>query len=338
MSEITDDELDTNAGDAVASGFAEEPELLEEESDPTEDEPKPRTLLQVRFGQSVARVTERYLDKGTFEVRGFLKRDLTFLSTGAEVSLGLRAKPVEVESELEISPQTGLPVGSVVIFGPSNLAKTPLLKRLVAEQEAGAPGSAVHLRFGEPLPGYMSDDMEAAFVLTSALLDPKVKLIAIDSIKDMASTVEGASMARGLPRPLFTILSQWGQVACSLGKTILTPLNISTDDKSALQEAVQAAHGNTTAVLSITTAEPDGKSFKYRLSARQGEGRKRRSETWTLTFGAQGQARISRAPSQQIVTEDIATFARDYAEVVISNPDVMGRAIARSISRGNDKE
>lgn len=168
--------------------------------------------------------------------------------------------------------------GSTVAMGPASVGKTPLLRWIVDVCNKHREGSAVLLRFGEPLPGYVTNELELARMLMAALLDPAIDVIAVDSIKDLTATMDGALMARGVPRQLMRMLSQWGTVFAALGKTIVVPLNISTDNEDALKEVASGVLSNT------TTAIVHEEGLNYKFAGRSGEGKLRLSTTWRLSF------------------------------------------------------
>lgn len=241
-----------------------------------------RALLQIAFGDSIAtafesgNLTARYSDNAQ-----------SFVTTlddeqGAVVKLtGVQPQHDPESLAVTMNPQEHgvfLPAGSAIVMGVASVGKTPVLKWVVKTCNENAPGSATLFRYGEPLPGYITNEVDAARKLLVALLDPKIKVIAIDSIKDLVASMGGGLMARGVPRLVFKMISQWGTVAATLGKTIIVPLNISTDDQNAMDEVSSAVSSNaTTAIL----FDRDG---KYAVSARTGEGKLRSNSTWKLQF------------------------------------------------------
>lgn len=169
--------------------------------------------------------------------------------------------------------------GCGVVTGPANVGKSPILKWIINRANKLQPGSAKLVRFGEPLPGYITLEAEAGLLIAKHLMDPAVKIIAIDSIKDLLVTMSyGGTMARGVPRAVFRLLSQWGAIAASLGKLIVVPLNISTDDANALAEVNSAVLSNST--LSIIWK--NGANFT--VTERTGESKQRRESTWQVGY------------------------------------------------------
>lgn len=243
---------------------------------------KDRALLQIAFGDSVATAFE----SGDLTAR-YSKHAQSFITTlddeqeaiAALTGVKLQHDPELLATTMERSVHgVFLPAGSAIVMGVASVGKTPVLKWVVKACNDAVPGSATLFRYGEPLPGYITNEVDAARKLMVALLNPSIKVIAIDSIKDLVASMGGGLMARGVPRLVFKMISQWGTVAASLGKTIIVPLNISTDDQNAMDEVSSAVSSNaTTAIL----YDRDG---KYAVSARTGEGKLRANSTWKLQF------------------------------------------------------
>lgn len=239
-------------------------------------------VLQISFGCALASL----MDDGNVVLRENAKLPYSAIATSAKARGFLTARGLEVDtdpSELDAVMQREahgvfVPAGSCIVMGKASVGKTPVLKWAVRKCNSVEHGSAVILRYGEPFPGYMTSEVEAASALLNALLDPEVKLIAVDSIKDLLASMDGAAMARGVPRTAFRMISQWGSVAAALGKSIMTPLNISTDNDDALNEVAAAVLSNSTCSV-ISTA-----NSKFDVLARTGEGRMRDESEWHLTF------------------------------------------------------
>lgn len=241
----------------------------------TELRDKSARIMSVAFGDHYAEVVSAGAPKATITIRKAAKDQLATSAINADLA---RAHGVETCDDLrEVINVDGLmlPSGSGVYMGPANVGKSPVLKYII--DKAGLAGRLI--RFGEPLPGYITDEDVAASVLAKALLDPEVKIIAIDSIKDLLATMGGGLMARGIPRPVFRLLSQWGTLASTLGKLILVPLNISTDDPNAVQEVSAAVLSNTTTAL-IAQADRT-----VTFTSRTGEGKIRREGRFTVQYG-----------------------------------------------------
>lgn len=238
-------------------------------------------VLRLSFGNSLVSVD----DSGSLKVRSkprdddgssfiVMDRVAQFNALGLSVNLD----PSYIGNAFDES-DLRLCSGCGVVTGPANVGKSPILKWIVSRANALKPGSAKLVRFGEPLPGYITLEAEAGLLIAKHLMDPTVKIIAIDSIKDLLVTMSyGGTMARGVPRAVFRLLSQWGAIAASLGKLIVVPLNISTDDANALAEVNSAVLSNST--LSIIWKS--GATFV--VTERTGESKMRRESNWQVVY------------------------------------------------------
>lgn len=128
--------------------------------------------------------------------------------------------------------------GVVTVLGIADTAKSPLGDFLAA-------GNTIH--FGEPLPGVTTRAADAAVELYDALFNAEDKVVCFDSVKNLLSRgTSGGAAARGVSRSIFPMLSDWSSVSASLGKTIVVPINISTNDPDALVEIEEAMRSNAT--------------------------------------------------------------------------------------------
>lgn len=315
--EINDDELDIISDTAVDSVIAQ-----------TEDEETidDRALLQIAFGDSIATAFE----SGDLTAR-YSKHAQSFITTlddeqeavSALTGVKLQLDPESLAVTMENATHgVYLPAGSAIVMGVASVGKTPVLKWVVKACNDANPGSATLFRYGEPLPGYITNEVDAARKLMVALLNPDIKVIAIDSIKDLVASMGGGLMARGVPRLVFKMISQWGTVAASLGKTIIVPLNISTDDQNAMDEVSSAVSSNaTTAIL----YDRDG---KYAVSARTGEGKLRANSTWKLQF-KDGKPVITSTDIAQPIDPRDALLGKDR----LTEAKISQTAILRTINR-----
>lgn len=297
--------------------------------------PDPEEVLRVRFGRAMAVV----FDDGSRKVHARIKDAETALtSTDAardhishEYALDITNDPSTLETAFD-NGDLRVPVGIGVIMGPANVGKTPVLKWMVSQSNKQHPGSARLIRYGEPLPGYITRETEAVSLLVDYLLDREVKVIAIDSIKDLLGTMGGSLMARGIPREMFVMLSQWGSVAASLGKVIIVPLNISTDNADALAEVESGVLSNATfaAIASAVT----GSGFKFDVTARQGEGKRRANSTMSLVFDANGVPSIINSQSGQLQSGSTSYVPGDdtATEITLSRY-ALGRALTRVLAK-----
>lgn len=296
---------------------------------------EPVEILRIAFGNAVAKVT----DNGEIDVINYTKSATSYIvrDAGEAIRRNFNIEVHEDSSVLPVVFETDtmrLPAGAGVVVGPASVGKTPVLKWLVAASNAQNAGSAKFLRFGEPLPGYLTRESDAVHALTSYLLDPDVKVIAIDSIKDLLASMGGGLMARGIPRELFRMLSQWGAIASSLGKLIIVPLNISTDNEDALAEVEAAVLSNATFAAIANNGTSVGSTFSFATTARLGEGKRREIGKWELRFESDG--------TPTITTNGKAAKQEDSKPIVPSafvlSNSVANRALAQALSRNKDQE
>lgn len=230
-----------------------------------------------------------------------------------------------------------LPAGCGVIVGGANVGKTPVL-RAIAEKLGP---QAEFLRFGEPMPGYMTDEAEACAALVSHMLDPTIKVICVDSIKDLVASMDGAAMARGIPRVLFRMISQWGAIASALGKLVIFPLNISTDSAEAIKEVEAAVQSNAT--LSVFFSSYTGDTANFSAVARTGEGRLREKTVWKMSYPggvpklsivSEGSPRVNQANQSDDASVSINN-AKFLSQYVVNN--AISRALLMT-SKTEDQE
>lgn len=293
--------------------------------------PEPAEVLRVRFGRAMAVV----FDNGTRTIHARIKDAETALSNNEEshdhifdeYGINVATDPANLGIAFN-NGNLSIPVGVGVVMGPANVGKTPVLKWLVSESNKANPGSAKLIRFGEPLPGYITRETEAVSLLLGHLLDVNVKVIAIDSIKDLLGTMGGSLMARGIPREMFVMLSQWGSVAASLGKLIIVPLNISTDNSDALAEVESGVLSNATFAAVATQAS--GSGFKFDVTARIGEGKRRTTSVLNLSFDSEGVPQITNGSSTK---QSHTAVAEDSATQITLSRYALGRALTRVLSK-----
>lgn len=321
--------------DVYQDGEGDEPDTvqLDAEIDAGDDEQfKANEIMRVSFGNAVAVVT----DDGRVTIDARAKEAVSYIvsDTNDAFKKNFDIEPIRDPSQLpQVFNDRGvqLPAGIGVVVGPASVGKTPVLKWLVAASNHRSAGSAHLIRFGEPLPGYLTREADAVMALTELLLSPRVSIIAIDSIKDLLASMGGGLMARGVPRELFRMLSQWGSVAASLGKLIIVPLNISTDNEDALAEVESAVLSNATFAALAQPLLSQANKFTFTTSARQGEGKRRLLGRWTLSFDADGIPSISAGNRE---TETVAPASVE-TNITLTQYSV-GRALARALN--HDKE
>lgn len=197
----------------------------------------------------------------------------------------------DLQSLIEIKGGS-IPTGGCIIAGGPDKGKTPAIQAIASEvKQAYGDDSVVYIRFGEPLPGYVSDPIELLQRVALAMADPGVRLIAIDSLKDVMGQMKGQLMARGIPRLFFVVFSQWSAIAASLGKTIITPLNVSTDSEEAIAEVETACLSNSTCTFTVESSIMN--KIVYSGIARTGDGKPRSKITLVVRFDAKGQPSLS---------------------------------------------
>lgn len=290
-----------------------------------------KQILRVAFGSAIG----IFEDSGTITIANKSDGESWLTTDPASIEAMANRTGVVVNTDPEIIPIVGkignfdLPSGCGVVMGGADVGKTPVL-RAVAKHFGD---QAVFIRYGEPLPGYMTRESEAAEALLSALLDPKIKVICVDSVKDLLSSMGGALMARGIPRTLFKMISQWGTIASSLGKLILIPLNISTDSEDAILEVEAAVNSNAT--LSIFwNKQKGGSSSRFLASARTGEGKLRVKSDWVLSFdGAVPVLTVTRLGKDEDYKSTSAIQDDTGRQTAIMSQYVISAAISRSLTK-----
>lgn len=241
-----------------------------------------------------------------------------------------------IDDVMPLLPLRGgnLPTGGCIIAGGPDRGKTPAIKAIYkAVVEEYGPESAVLLRYGEPLPGYITDPVELLQMMMLAIIDPKVRLIAIDSLKDVMGQMKGQLMARGIPRGFFVVFSQWSAIAAALGKTIITPLNVSTDSEEAISEVQTATSSNSTAAFTVG-ASTDNR-ITYEGVARTGDGKKRAVISFTVEFDDNGQPELvdgMAATNAQVSSVNVTTApSGNPVSINLAQRMSVARALTRHI-------
>lgn len=289
--------------------------------------------LQIAFGNTVAMIDvdgKRFVKNRGHNAISFIEP----LLAGPLFESGLVGSgdmlPVVYEDD-----QLRIPGGCGVILGPANVGKTPLLKWIVSMADGRL------IRFGEPFPGYITEESEAAVALMDALLDPDVKLIAIDSIKDVLVDMHGGLMARGIPRGVFRMLSQWASVAASVGKAIVVPLNISTDDKAALDEVSAAILSNTTFSLIGGASAAKSSNPIFEFVGRTGEGKRRVSQRWSVQYVADGEIQVDVSGDALPSVKTTSSNGKVSDSNIVLPLEASRKALARVLTQAfatNDQE
>lgn len=155
-----------------------------------------------------------------------------------------------------------LPLGVTAIYGKSGSGKTRLaFHHLFAAIDATNRGSARYLKAFEPgndaammavspavdVPMF---EVDLAVALADALVDPKVDVIIVDSLRYLFySSSGGATGKGGVNMALFMDLTHLDLVASSLGKRVVVVINPMTDDDTAFNFYVEAALGAVAGVV-----------------------------------------------------------------------------------------
>lgn len=163
-----------------------------------------------------------------------------------------------------------LPMGLTAVFGRSGAGKTRLVfDRLFMACATNDPGSVAYMRVFEPsdperdrraidLLGpagaaailEFDFEFEVAVNLARALLDPKVEVIIVDSLRYLFYESSGGATGKGgVNMGLFMSLTHLDKVARSCGKRLVVVINPMTDDDIAFNFYVEAAVGAAAAVV-----------------------------------------------------------------------------------------
>lgn len=125
--------------------------------------------------------------------------------------------------------------GVMAVSGPSDVGKSPLARAMaVAVCKALKLDSYASIPFGEPYPGYASDEA----LLPASLLYAMAKspVVVLDSVKDLVLDSGGAAGKGGLSRVAQKFLSKLGPAAAQLGCVVIIPVNPSSTSKDAITE------------------------------------------------------------------------------------------------------
>lgn len=230
-----------------------------------------------------------------------------------------------------------IPTGGCIIAGGPDKGKTPAIQAIAnAIRSTYGDESVVYIRFGEPLPGYLTDPIELLQQVAAAMADPKVRLIAIDSLKDIMGQMKGQLMARGIPRLFFVVFSQWSSMAASLGKTIITPLNVSTDSAEAIAEVETACLSNSTCTITVQSSATN--KIVYTGIARTGDGKPRSKVTMVVSFDAAGSPSIVMSDSlAEELKTDIGVDSPVFT-INFSQRSAVSRALTRHIRVDTDNQ
>lgn len=235
----------------------------------------------------------------------------------------------------EVCRIDGIPLftGLTVIFGGANEGKSPILRH-IANRSQGTSVNCRAIRYGEPFPGYVRDTASlAAAILELPSGSAGVRVVTIDSLKNVVGRLGGSATSGGLSRELFPWLSDVSSFLAEIGVALVTVLNVSSARKLVVDEVVEGLHSNTVATWYVS----DG---QVTWQCRLGEGRKRAQGVATVIWGGDGQidrlhpvsgdygGKDAWSPTSSRL-EDPSQFRYETANVGSVRVDVMSRAISR---------
>lgn len=215
------------------------------------------------------------------------------------------------------------PSGAVVLMGPSSASKSPLVKYLSLSM-----GGRL-IRYGEPLVSITDNgDLAEALIRYSG----ETNIIGLDSVKQFVGRAGGASMGRGVSRELFAWLSDVSSLFTSHGKTLIVPLNISTDLEKSINEVREAARSNTNMLMTYAGGS------EYVFERRTGQDKQRVSGTFSFAWKGDGEIGGIKVNSESSIDLPesfdaiVAAQAATPADIVAAAQRLAKRN--RSISKG----
>jgi hypothetical protein len=174
--------------------------------------------------------------------------------------------------------------GVTVLLGRSGAGKTRFAFEHLTTRAALAGIGVCYIRFMEPgSDSYYNRlatlnvnvdnvvkrptfELEFASQFASALLDPNISLIIVDSLRYLFYQSGGGATGRGgVNMSLFMTLTHLDAVAMQLGKRVVIVINPLTDDDSAFAGYVEAASGAVSSVITIANAD------EVRISSRNAQ-------------------------------------------------------------------
>lgn len=213
------------------------------------------------------------------------------------------------------------PAGVALIVAGGNAGKSPIAHAL-----AGSSGSEYEIvRYGEPLANYIVEEQLACDDLALKLFH--FDEVIVDSVKDVLAMASGGAMKSGISRGALPILSRWGAIAASMGKSIYVPINPSSDDDEVFTLLVEASKSNSTTVL--FPAGNDGLEWTY--LSRRGESLLRSKGGVTFRYIDDGVAEFASSTCPTSITD---IEAEKVVRIAIEGDDFM-RIVKRSAIRHN---
>lgn len=174
-----------------------------------------------------------------------------------------------------------IPSGVVLIIAGGGRGKTP-----IAQSLAGMGDNEFEMvRYGEPVAGYHMNETDACRELALKLCE--YSTVVVDSVKDILSEASGGAMKSGLQRGALPLFSRLGSIAASLGCTIFTPVNPSSDDDEVIELLTEAAKSNSTSIIIPVGGD------KWEMISRTGEGLPRTKTSFTVSYDDNGLAVIN---------------------------------------------
>ena len=173
--------------------------------------------------------------------------------------------------------------GVCLVVASGDSGKSPLCKALVAA--SNEPYAMI--RSGEPLALYDTDPDDVALNIVSYLVSDYHYAV-FDSIKDIIA-MGGSLMKQGVSRQALVEISSLSSLCCTLGKTMLIPFNVSSDDPEMIDSAIEMARSNATGYLTLTST--DDTMSVWKGSMRKGEGLPRFD--LSVSFGRNGELKLA---------------------------------------------
>lgn len=253
------------ASSRTAAGVARQLASAEISSNVDPDSP----VLVMGFGNKSMALNSQgdVLDNDSDKVKG--------LGKGWKIDVDAVSPRGSVPTNKVLANGLHVPAGVALVVGAASTAKTPLVHLLAA---SGVSEYAT-IRYGEPLAGYIVDEMEAALAIGQCLL--KEKDIVLDSVKDLLATASGGAMASGLSRGALPLLSDLSALAATVGSTLYVPINPSTTAENIVEMVVEAAKSN---VAMTIVADPTYGPNAWLASIRKGEGLEREVVLFEASF------------------------------------------------------
>lgn len=148
---------------------------------------------------------------------------------------------VPVKSEGGDAAELVIADGVTVIYGPSGTGKSRLLNYIITELDG------LYIRFHEPELPAITSVGKFIKLLISALLNPDVKVIGVDSFRFFLynNDAKAAAMSGGINASFFTELTSLNILAASLGKKLIIISNFLSENPNNESTIKNAISGST---------------------------------------------------------------------------------------------